>query len=94
MVVLLGLFYFGQDGRLRDERAVCDACDLAARWVLGEGFINVLIVINNECGIDYSHEILKPYPIHELIEHVRLVSIEGRRLLDGTSFGGNSISDE
>ena len=94
MVVLLGLFYFGQDGRLRDEQAVCDACDRAARWVLEEGFTNVLIEINNECGIDYSHEILKPDRVHELIEQVKLVSIEGRRLFAGTSFGGNSIPDE
>ena len=32
---------------------------------------NVLIEINNECNIEYDHDILKPDRVHELIELVQ-----------------------
>ncbi len=94
MVVILGLFYFGQDGRLRDEAAVRRACDRAAEWLLREGYANVLVEINNECDTGYGHEVLKPDRVHELIEQVKAVSHEGRRLLVGTSYGGGAIPGE
>ena len=94
MVVILGLFYFGQDGRLRDESAIRGACDRAARWLLSEGHTNVLVEIDNECDTGYGHEILKPHRVHEPIEQVKAVSREGRRLLVGTSYGGNAIPGE
>lgn len=94
MVVIVGLFYFGQDGRLRDEAAVRGACDRAARWLLREGYTNVLVEINNECDTGYSHEILKPEHVHELIAQVKAVSHEGRRLLVGTSYGGGTLPGE
>ena len=34
MVVILGIFYFGQDERLRDEQAVIRGLDAAIDWVL------------------------------------------------------------
>src|SRR4029453_4903034 len=48
MAVILGLFYFGQDQRLADERAVLKAVDDTVAWVLEKGYGNVLIEINNE----------------------------------------------
>ncbi len=94
MVVILGLFYFGQDGRLRDETAVRAACDRAAKWVLDGGYTNVLIEINNECDTGYGHDILKPDRVHELIEQAKAVTVDGRRLLVGTSYGGGAIPSE
>ncbi len=91
MVVILGLFYFGQDGRLRDESAVRGACDRAAKWLLREGYTNILVEIDNECDTGYGHEILQPGRVHELIAQVKLVSQGGRRLLVGTSYGGGAI---
>jgi hypothetical protein len=38
MAVILGLFYFGQDERLRDEKAVVRAVDEAVVWVLDKGY--------------------------------------------------------
>ncbi len=92
MVVILGLFYFGQDERLRDESAIRSACDRAARWLLREGYTNVLVEVDNECDVPcYEHEVLQPHRVHELIEQVKAISQEGRRLLVGTSYGGGSI---
>lgn len=94
MVVILGYFYFGQDERLPDEAAVIKAVDNATRWVLGHGWRNVMVEINNECNVRYDHAILRPDRVHELIEFVRNTSIGGRRLLAGTSYGGGTIPGE
>jgi len=71
MAVILGLFYFGQDERLKDEAAVVRAVDRATDWILDCGYKNVLIEVNNECNIAYDHAILKPDRVHELIERVK-----------------------
>jgi hypothetical protein len=92
MVAILGLFYFGQDERLRDEAVIRGACDRAAEWLLSEGYGNVLVEIDNECDVPrYEHEILQPHRVHELIEQVKAIRHEGRRLLVGTSYGGGSV---
>jgi hypothetical protein len=89
MVVILGLFYFGQDERLRDEAAVVAAVDRALDWLLERGHRNVLIEVNNECNVRYDHAILKPDRVHELIARVR-----ARGFLAGTSYGGGTIPKE
>ncbi len=94
MAVILGLFYFGQDQRLRDEAAVLRAADESANWVLGHGWRHVLIEINNEANIKYDHGILAPGRVHELIERVKSLSRDGRRLLVSTSFGGGAVPSE
>jgi hypothetical protein len=91
MAVILGLFYFGQDERLHDEAAVVRAVDGAVAWVLGRGYRNVLIEINNECNINYDHAILQPARVHELITRVKQVTRGGRRLLVSTSYGGGTV---
>jgi hypothetical protein len=91
MAVILGLFYFGQDERIRDEAAVLRAVDAAAGWVLDEGYRNVLIEINNECNVRYDHAILQPPRVHELIARVKRIERGGRRLLVSTSYGGNTV---
>lgn len=92
MVVVLGYFYFGQDQRLTDEAAVICAVDAATRWVLERGWRNVIIEVNNECNGSYDHPILKPARVHELIERVKgMKSVDGRRLLVSTSYGGNRV---
>jgi polygalacturonase len=92
MVVILGLFYFGQDERLRDEAAVIHAVDGAVKWVLGNGYRNVVIEIDNEADIEaYDHAILKPARVAELIERVKRTTVDGRRLLVSTSFRGDRV---
>ena len=89
MVVILGLFYFGQDERVKDEAAVTKAVDNAVDWLLARGYTNVLVEINNECNVRYDHEVLRPRRVHELIERVRKRS-KGR-LLASTSYGGGTV---
>jgi len=91
MVPMLGLFYFGQDQELTDEQAVINAVDNTINWLFDAGFRNVLIEINNECDVDYDHEILNAERVSELIDRVRNNSREGDRFLVGTSFGGGAL---
>jgi len=94
MVVILGIFYFGQDHRLKDETAVTRALDLAASWVLERDYRNVMIEVNNECDVRYHHAILQPGRVHELIARVKTRTYHGRRLLVSTSYGGGTIPGE
>jgi hypothetical protein len=91
MAVILGLFYFGQDQRLADERAVLKAVDDTVAWVLDKGYGHVLIEVNNECDGSYDHEILRPSRVHELIERVKGIARGGKRLLASTSYQGGRI---
>lgn len=95
MVVILGVFYFGQDERVKDEAAVRKAVDNTVDWVFDRGYRNVLIEVNNECNVKaYDHDILKPDRVHELIEQVKARTRDGRRLLVGTSYGGGTVPKE
>lgn len=92
MVVMLGIFYFGQDQNLDDEKAVINAVKNSVNWVLEEGYRNVLIEVNNECNVKaYVHEILMPDRVHELIDLVKSMNNNGYRLLVSTSYGGNTV---
>lgn len=91
MVPIIGYFYFGQDEHLEDEAAVIHAVDQATHWLLNGNWRNVIIEINNECNGSYDHKILKPQRVHELIERVKAIQIDGRRLLVSTSYGGGVL---
>jgi hypothetical protein len=92
MVVILGLFYFGQDERLEDEAAVLRAVDETARWVLERGHRNVILEIANECDVPrYEHGILQPHRIGELVQRAQNISHAGRRLLTSVSFRGGAV---
>jgi hypothetical protein len=100
MVVILGLFYFGQDQRLADEAAVVRAVDAAIDWIYDRGYRNVMIEINNECNVQYDHAILRPERVHELIERVKrhpprtASGVSRPRLLVSTSYGGGTVPKE
>ena len=92
MVVILGIFYFGQDQNLKSETAVINAVDNLTNWLFEKGYRNVLIEINNECDHNaYDHAILKPNRVHELIEKVKNKQQKGYRLLVSTSFTGKKV---
>lgn len=92
MVPIVGIYYFGQDQRVKDEAAVKHSVSATTKWILDRGYRNVLLEINNECNVrSYDHEILKPARVHELIELAKDIRVRGRRLLTGTSYGGNAI---
>ncbi|MCG9127138.1 hypothetical protein JT359_05995 [Candidatus Poribacteria bacterium] len=94
MVVILGYFYFGQDNRIDDEHAVIHAVDNITNWLFDNNYRNVIVEVNNECNVRYSHEILQPERVHELIEHVRSIKRDGRNYLVGTSYGGGRVPEE
>lgn len=87
LAVILGLFYFGQDERLRDEAAVIRAVDSVTDWLLARGDRHVLVEIANECDIDahlgpvraaagrprtwYEHGILRVERGDELVRRVQ-----------------------
>ncbi len=93
MVVILGLYYFGQDERVKDEAAVVAGVDAAVDWIVAKGYRNVLVEVNNECNVkSYDHDILKPERVHELIARVKARGAAKKHpLLAGTSYGGGAI---
>lgn len=91
MVPILGLFYFGQDEHLKDEEAVVNAVKNTINWLFEKKYRNILIEINNECDIKYDHPILQPGRVHELIDLVKSMQVDGRRFLVSTSYSGKTI---
>ena len=94
LVVIVGYFYFGQEKRLNDEAAVQRAVDNATAWLFDHGWRNVLIEIDNECNVSYTHPVLQPGRVHELIDRVKNTTRLGRRFLVGVSYGGGAIPRE
>ena len=96
MIVILGVFYFGQDERLVDEDAVVNAVVGVRDWLLDAGHTNVLLEVNNETNIPrYEHEVLQPHRVHELIQEARISPVaSGSRVLAGTSYGGGRLPDD
>jgi len=92
MAPIVGIFYFGQDQRVRDEAAVKQAVGNTVRWILQRGYRNVLLEVDNECNVkSYDHAILKADRVHELIEMAKGIQVGGRRLLVGASYGGGAV---
>lgn len=89
MVVNLGIFYFGQDERLKDENAVIAAVDNTVSWILKKKYKNIILEVANECNNKaYQHAVIGQDRIHELILRVKKNAPE---LLVSTSFNGNCI---
>jgi hypothetical protein len=60
-VIILGLFYFRQDERLRDETAIRTGVVNAMKWITARGFKNVLVEIANE----HSHPLYDHHILHD-----------------------------
>jgi hypothetical protein len=91
MVVIVGLFYFFQDTKLRDEAAVIAAVGNLTEWLIAKGYRHVVIEIANEIGGGaYHHPIIEVGRAHELLQLVRersagRVANRAGRLLASTS---------
>lgn len=94
MVVILGIFYFGQDQLIEDEAAVIRGVDNTLDWLFSKNYRNIMIEVNNEANVKYDHDILKPERVHELILRVKSKEKNGYRFLAGTSYGGGTIPKE
>ena len=72
MIVILGLFYFGQDHRLRDARAVRTGAENVLGLLSDQGRRNVVVEVANECNVPrYSHDVLTPGGIVAFIRELR-----------------------
>lgn len=88
MVVILGLYYFGQDQQLADETAVRAGVKNVADWLFDHGYSNVLLEIDNECTEGYHHAILRENRVAELVAFAQSLRRDGRRLLCSVSYSG------
>lgn len=94
MVVILGLYYQGQEKYMDSPQAVKNGIKNAVEWVLKKGYRNVMIEINNECDF-YKYDGLTPETVHKSIEYAKSIEYKGRRLLVSTSYAGGKVpSDE
>jgi hypothetical protein len=94
MVVILGLYYFGQDEQLENETAIKNGVINTINWLFDKGYRNVLIEIDNECNVNaYNHAILQPDRVNELIELAKSMKNpkSGYRFYVSTSFSGQHI---
>jgi hypothetical protein len=93
MVIMLGIFYFGQDQRLENEEAVKRAVINTIDWVAERGYRNVLIEIANECDNSaYDHDIIKAPRVHELVQLAQQHSRKKNHpLAVSVSYNGGSI---
>jgi hypothetical protein len=92
MAPMLGVFYFGQDQVLEDDKAVRRALHNAVQFVLSREYRNVTIEVANECNNrKYDHDVLRPDLIPLLIRDAQAITFRQRRLLVGTSFNGNTL---
>jgi len=96
MAAIVGSFYFGQSGRLKNDDAVRRAVREGTEWLLGTGRRNILVEVANEVMAvskpqhHYAeHPILYKGRVRELIELVKEVS--GGRLPVSVSFNGGDL---
>jgi hypothetical protein len=93
MVIMVGIFYFGQDQRLEDDEAVKRAVVNTIDWIAERGYTNVLIEIANECdNSGYVRDIIKAPRVHELIELAQQRAAHHNHPLPvSVSYNGGSI---
>lgn len=94
MVVILGLFYNNQEAFLENNEAVLRGVDNTIDWLFAKKYRNVIIEVNNECNLKYSHDILTPERVSEVIKRIQSKKKNGYRYLAGTSFSGGEIPTE
>lgn len=95
MVVILGIYYFGQEKFLKNEAAVYKGVDNTIDWLFEKNYRNVLIEVVNETGKNsYKQKILCSDRIHEMIDYIKLKKKNGYRFLVTTSYRGAIIPEE
>lgn len=90
MVVIVNYFYWRQATRL-DEKTIIAVAEKTTEWLLNTGFRNILVDVMNEVEERTSlPDILNSSGIDRLIEIVKSIHVNGRRLLVGSSTGGGN----
>ncbi len=93
MVIMLGVFYFGQDQRLEDDEAVKRAVENTVDWIAEKGYRNVLLEVANESdNRGYDRDIIKAPRIIELVKLAKArAASHNINLPVSTSYNGGSI---
>jgi hypothetical protein len=97
MVVILGIFYFGQEPRMDSAEADIRATDAVTDWLLDKQYTHVLVEIANECDVRYTRPIIRPEGSHELVRRVQerstgKIANRSGRLYVATSLGGGQLA--
>ncbi len=92
LVVILGLYYFGQDHRLADEAALRRGVTGALDWLKEGGWDHLLIEVGNEQdNRKYTHSLLRPPRCLGLLAQIRR---EGRWPVSLSLCGGRVPTPE
>jgi len=83
MVVIVNYFYWRQLNKLNDDDAIRRATNEATDWLLRAGHRNILVDLMNEFQV--GDGLLQSKNIHQLIEAVQQITLNGRRLLVSSS---------
>ncbi|MBN1250174.1 MAG: hypothetical protein JXC32_21095 [Anaerolineae bacterium] len=92
IVVIVNYFYWKQVQKMAGEAAIRRAAEEATNWLLETGYGNILVDVYNE--FTQGDGLTQSARIHELIEVVQHMTLNGRRLLAGASvMPGNLLVD-
>jgi len=90
IVVIVNYFYWKHVQRIPDDRVIIGITERVTDWLLHSGFRNVLVDLANEAGEWWHRPLFGRDGIHRLIDVVKSTTLDGRRLLVGSSSGGGS----
>jgi hypothetical protein len=95
MVIMVGIFYFGQDQRLEDENAVKQAVINTVDWIADRGYTNVLLEIANEHNAGaYQHGVIRDRPEELIVLARRRAAERGLHLPVSISLTGGRIPSQ
>jgi hypothetical protein len=83
MVVIVNYFYWRQASRFVSDETVRQATRAITGWLLQTGFQDIIVDVRNEIG--RGDGLLQSGGIHELVEMIQGMTLDGRRLLVGVS---------
>jgi hypothetical protein len=90
MIVIVNYFYWKQVQHMPQDSSIFKAAEAATGRLLRTGFRNILVDVANESGDWWNRPVCGPDNIHKLIDIVKNMRRDGRRLLVGCSTGGTN----
>ncbi len=90
MVVIVNYFYWKQVQRIPDDDVLRAITQRVTEWLLQTGHRNILVDVANESATWWRRPAMEPANIHEFIHLAQGVTLDGRRLLVGSSTGGGA----
>lgn len=94
MVIMVGVFYFGQERRLADEQAVKRAVINTIDWLADRGYRNVLLEIANEHNSNAYRDIIRARPEELIVLARKHAAQRGLSLPVSISLTGGQIPSQ